>query len=136
MTLRKIEPRKNAPQKNCSPDNCLPEKLFYQIFVAFDIILRLFLLKLFIVTGFRGVSRTPATSIIDLLVTELTTLTNVTKSSCLDVAGVVDLPLNKYVCIHEIMQLIIMKMKTKMRIDSRKYSIKRTSCRHGHKYSI
>ena len=42
---------------------------------------------------------------------------------------------NKHVCIHEIMQLIIMKMKTKMKIDSRKYGINRPRCRHGHKYS-
>ena len=46
-----------------------PKKLFYQIFVGVNFILRLFLLKLFIVTSFRGVSRTLATSIIDLLVT-------------------------------------------------------------------
>ena len=32
---------------------------------------------------------------------------------------------NKHVCIHEIMQLIIMKMKTKIKIDSHKYSINR-----------
>ena len=42
---------------------------------------------------------------------------------------------NKHVCIHEIMQLIIMKMKTKTKIDSHKYSINRPRCRHGHKYS-
>ena len=42
---------------------------------------------------------------------------------------------NKHVCIHEIMQLIIMKMKMKMKIDSRKYSINRPRSRHGHKYS-
>ena len=42
---------------------------------------------------------------------------------------------NKHVCIHEIMQLIIMKMKTKMKIDSRKYGINRPRGRHGHKYS-
>ena len=42
---------------------------------------------------------------------------------------------NKHVCIHEIMQLIIMKMKTKIKIDSRKYDINRPRCRHGHKYS-
>ena len=42
---------------------------------------------------------------------------------------------NKHVCIHEIMQLIIMKMKTKMKIDSRKYGINRPRQRHGHKYS-
>ena len=42
---------------------------------------------------------------------------------------------NKHVCIHEIMELIILKMKTKMEIDSRKYGINRPRCRHGHKYS-
>ena len=42
---------------------------------------------------------------------------------------------NKHVCIHEIMQLIIMKMKTKVKIDSRKYSINRPRSRRGHKYS-
>ena len=43
---------------------------------------------------------------------------------------------NKHVFIHEIMQLIIMKMKTKMRIDSGEYGINRPRCRNGHKYSI
>ena len=42
---------------------------------------------------------------------------------------------NKHVCIHEIMQLIIMEMKMKIKIDSRKYGINRPRCRHGHKYS-
>ena len=42
---------------------------------------------------------------------------------------------NKHVCVHEIMQVIIMKMKAKMKIDSRKYSISRRGSRHGHKYS-
>ena len=46
---------------------------------------------------------------------------------------------SKHVCIHEIMQLIIMKMKTKMKmkikIHSHKYDINRPRCRHGHKYS-
>ena len=82
----KIAPRKittpflkYGPQENCPPENnhrknappgkLTPEKLFYYIFVAFDIIIPLFFLKLFIVT-------------------------NVTKSSCLDVAGVVDFPLS------------------------------------------
>ena len=32
------------------------------------------------------------------------------------------------------MQLIIIKMKMKMKIDSRKYGISKPSCRHGHKY--
>ena len=43
---------------------------------------------------------------------------------------------NKHVCIciHEVMQLIIMKMKTKMKIDSIKYVINRPKCRHRHKY--
>ena len=42
---------------------------------------------------------------------------------------------NKHACIHEIMQLIIMKMKTKMKIVSRKYDINRPRCRHRHKDS-
>ena len=42
---------------------------------------------------------------------------------------------NKHVCIHEIIQLIIMKMKTKMKVDSRKCGINRPRCRHGGKYS-
>ena len=42
---------------------------------------------------------------------------------------------NKHVCINEIMQSIIMKMKTKMKIDSRKYGKNRPRFRHGHKYS-
>ena len=41
---------------------------------------------------------------------------------------------NKHVCIHENMQLIIMKMKTKMKIDSRKYGINKPSYRHRLKY--
>ena len=43
---------------------------------------------------------------------------------------------NKHVCIciHEVMQLIIMKMKTKMKIDSIKYVINRPKYRHRHKY--
>ena len=42
---------------------------------------------------------------------------------------------NKHVCIHEIMQLIIMNMKMEMKIDSRKYGINRPRCRQEHKYS-
>ena len=45
-------------------------KLFYWIFVAFiNITLQFLIFKLFIVTSFRGVSRSPVLSIIDLLVT-------------------------------------------------------------------
>ena len=42
---------------------------------------------------------------------------------------------NKHVRIHGIMQLIITKMKTKMKIDSIKYVINRPKCRNRHKYS-
>ena len=42
---------------------------------------------------------------------------------------------NKHVCIHEIMQLIIMETKSKMKIDWRKYVINRPRWRQGHKYS-
>ena len=68
LPLGKCHPGKMPPGK--LPPGQLPhEKLFYLIFVAFDIILRLSLSKLFIVTSFRGVSRNPSTSIIDFLVT-------------------------------------------------------------------
>ena len=42
----------------------------------------------------------------------------------------------KYKCasIHEIMQLIIMKMKIKMKNRSHRYDINRPRSRHGHKY--
>ena len=104
-------PRKKRPPEKCAPENYPPKispqrklvpgklppgkmplrkiaplgKLFHQIFVAFNIIFLIF--KLFIVTSFRGVSKTPAVSIIDLLVTVVNVVTNVTKSSCLDVVG-------------------------------------------------
>ena len=42
---------------------------------------------------------------------------------------------NRHISIHEIMQLIKMKLKTKIKIDSRKYGINRPRCRYGHKYS-
>ena len=41
-------------------------------------------------------------------------------------------PRNKCVCIHEIIQLIIMKMKMKMKNRSYGYNVSRSSCRHGH----
>ena len=43
---------------------------------------------------------------------------------------------NKHVYIHEIRQLIIMKTKTKMKIDSHRYGINIPGCRHKQKYSI
>ena len=59
MPPRKIAPRKIAPQENC--------------FTRFLLLLTLpyssSFVKLFIVANFRGVSRTPVVSIIDLLVT-------------------------------------------------------------------
>ena len=69
IALRKNAPRKNVPQENCPPENYPPGKLFHQIFVAFNIILQFLIFKLFIVASFRGVSRTPVVSIMDLLVT-------------------------------------------------------------------
>ena len=42
---------------------------------------------------------------------------------------------SKHVCIHEIMQLIIMKTKSKMKIDSHRYGINIPGCRHKHKYT-
>ena len=41
---------------------------------------------------------------------------------------------NKHVCIHEIMQLIIMKMEKKEKNRSHGYDINRPRPRHGHKY--
>ena len=64
-------PREKNPQENCSPENYPPEilppeklppgklspkKLSYQIIVAFNIVLQLFIFKHFIVPSFRGVS--------------------------------------------------------------------------------
>ena len=43
---------------------------------------------------------------------------------------------NKHVCIHEIRQLIIMKTKTKIKIDSHRSGINIAEYRHEHKYSI
>ena len=67
----KILPGKKNPEKlppgNILPGKLPPGKLFYLFFV--DIILQLFIFELFIVTSFRGVSRAPATSIMNLLVT-------------------------------------------------------------------
>ena len=42
---------------------------------------------------------------------------------------------NKFLCIHEILRLIIMKMKMKMKKRSPRYVINRPSSWHGHKYS-
>ena len=42
---------------------------------------------------------------------------------------------NKCVCIHEIIQLIIMKMKMKMKNRSRRCDINRAWSRHEHKFS-
>ena len=76
---QKIKPRKYASKENCPPsrkiplrkndteEDCPPEKLFYQTFVAVDIILQLFIFKYFIVTTFRGVSKFPLISTQDLL---------------------------------------------------------------------
>ena len=57
-------PLEKYPLGKLFPGKIFPEKLFYSFSVAVDIILQLFLLKLFIVTSFRGVCRTPATSTI------------------------------------------------------------------------
>ena len=70
---RKIAHRENCPQENCPtpphhPKKMHSKKLFYYIFVVVNIILQFFY-KLFIVTSFRGMSRSPVTSVIDALVT-------------------------------------------------------------------
>ena len=43
--------------------------------------------------------------------------------------------MNKCVCFHEIIRLIIMEMKMKKENRSSRYDINRTRSRHGHKYS-
>ena len=83
MPPEKMSPQKFAPTKNCSPGKLPPgklphpapspekmhsKKLFYYIFVVVNIILQFFY-KLFIVSSFRGMSRSPVTFIIDALVT-------------------------------------------------------------------
>ena len=42
--------------------------------------------------------------------------------------------MSKGVCIHEIIRLIIMKMKMKLKKKSQRYDINRPSSRHGQKY--
>ena len=42
---------------------------------------------------------------------------------------------NKYVCIHEILKSIIMKMKMKVKNRSHRYDINRPRSRRGYKYS-
>ena len=42
--------------------------------------------------------------------------------------------MNKCVCFHEIIRLIIMKMEMKMKNKSHRYDINRSRSRHGHKY--
>ena len=42
---------------------------------------------------------------------------------------------NKCFCIHEIIWLIIMKMKVKMKNRLHRYYINRPWCRHGHEYT-
>ena len=80
----KCPPWKKTPakslQENCPPENYprkyVPREIAHRInvpqeknFTRFLLLLRLFLLKLFKLTSFRNVSRTPATSIVHLLVT-------------------------------------------------------------------
>ena len=42
---------------------------------------------------------------------------------------------NMYVCIHEFIRLIMMKIRMKMKNGSYRYDRNRPWCRHGHKYS-
>ena len=42
---------------------------------------------------------------------------------------------NRYVCMHEIVRLIMMKIKMKMKNRSHTYNINRPRFRHGYKYS-
>ena len=70
-TPEKVTPGKltpgNNPTKKIAPGKMPPRKIVSLDF--FNIILQFLIFKLFIVASFRGVSRTPVVSIIDLLVT-------------------------------------------------------------------
>ena len=72
---KKFAHRKNAPPDKCPPPGKLPagklppRKIVLLDFCSFNIILQFLIFKLFIVASFRGVSRTPVVSIINLLVT-------------------------------------------------------------------
>ena len=67
----KLPPRKLSPEKmsrrKIAPGKMTPKNCFTSFLVVVDIILKLFIFKLFIVTSFRGVSITPATFIMDFL---------------------------------------------------------------------
>ena len=63
----KCNPENCLSPVNCSQENCplgklSPEKIIVLVFVAVDIIVQLFIFKLFIVSRFRGVSRAPQIS--------------------------------------------------------------------------
>ena len=68
MGVRKM-PREKSPTENSFRENCPPQKIVLLDFCYFWHYLPVAPFKNFIVTNFRGVSRTPATSIIDFLVT-------------------------------------------------------------------
>ena len=42
---------------------------------------------------------------------------------------------NKYICLNEVMWLMIMKLRLKMKNRSHRYDINRPRSRHGHKYN-
>ena len=70
LPSRKLPPREMPPKKIALPPGKMPPK---NCFTSFSLLLTLSyscsFLSIFIVTSFRGVSGTPATSIMDLLVT-------------------------------------------------------------------
>ena len=66
VTPGKLTPGNN-PTKKIAPEKMPPRKIVSLDF--FNIILQFLIFKLFIVASFRGVSRTPVVSMIDLLVT-------------------------------------------------------------------
>ena len=57
-------PPENYPQENYPPEKC-PRKV---VLLVFRCCCQLFIFKLFVVTSFRGLSRTPATFIMDPIV--------------------------------------------------------------------
>ena len=97
FSLGKKAPRKIPPESfplgKCPPGKLLPGEMpqpkqkFCLFFIAVDILLQLFIFKIFIVTSFESVSRTPTTSIMDLLVTLINGINLCYKKLCFRCCG-------------------------------------------------
>ena len=84
----KTSPAQLPSQENLPPEICLPKIALLVVRCSWRYF-TMFIFKIFIVTSFRGASRTTATYIMDILVT----LVNAVKFN-LDVVGVGDFPLS------------------------------------------